>query len=121
MEERGEKEGAVVRQEREDERKGAGQRNTQAPAAEKGENCAEIYKELEENEKGMETGEVKKEVELEAEVKMELCQSAPGMQMSFIRGTDLLGYVGIEAVLDQMRRKTMKAGFEFNIMVVGES
>uniref|UniRef100_A0A8C1YPQ3 Septin n=1 Tax=Cyprinus carpio TaxID=7962 RepID=A0A8C1YPQ3_CYPCA len=34
---------------------------------------------------------------------------------------DLFGYVGIEAVLDQMRRKTMKAGFEFNIMVVGQS
>ncbi|XP_063171307.1 septin-12 isoform X2 [Candoia aspera] len=31
------------------------------------------------------------------------------------------GYVGIEAVLDQMRIKTMKTGFEFNIMVVGQS
>ncbi|XP_029140575.1 septin-12 [Protobothrops mucrosquamatus] len=30
----------------------------------------------------------------------------------------LFGYVGIEAVLDQMRIKTMKTGFEFNIMVV---
>ncbi|XP_043089643.1 neuronal-specific septin-3 isoform X2 [Puntigrus tetrazona] len=38
-----------------------------------------------------------------------------------IKGRDLFGYVGIEAVLDQMRRKTMKAGFEFNIMVVGQS
>ncbi len=37
-----------------------------------------------------------------------------------IKGRDLFGYVGIEAVLDQMRRKTMKAGFEFNIMVVGK-
>ncbi|CAL8342864.1 unnamed protein product [Merluccius merluccius] len=36
-------------------------------------------------------------------------------------GPDLFGYVGIEAVLDQMRRKTMKSGFEFNIMVVGQS
>ncbi|XP_048407903.2 septin-9-like isoform X2 [Stegostoma tigrinum] len=36
-------------------------------------------------------------------------------------GRDLFGYVGIEAVLDQMRRKAMKTGFEFNIMVVGES
>uniref|UniRef100_A0A3B4B3X6 Septin-type G domain-containing protein n=1 Tax=Periophthalmus magnuspinnatus TaxID=409849 RepID=A0A3B4B3X6_9GOBI len=36
-------------------------------------------------------------------------------------GADLFGYVGIEAVLDQMRHKTMKAGFEFNIMVVGQS
>uniref|UniRef100_A0A8D0AC24 Septin 12 n=1 Tax=Sander lucioperca TaxID=283035 RepID=A0A8D0AC24_SANLU len=35
--------------------------------------------------------------------------------------TDLFGYVGIEAVLDQMRRKTMKVGLEFNIMVVGQS
>ncbi|KAL0992565.1 hypothetical protein UPYG_G00095020 [Umbra pygmaea] len=38
-----------------------------------------------------------------------------------IKGHDLFGYVGIEAVLEQMRRKTMKAGFEFNIMVVGQS
>lgn len=35
-------------------------------------------------------------------------------------GHELFGYVGIEAVLDQMRIKTMKTGFEFNIMVVGE-
>ncbi|XP_015274895.1 PREDICTED: septin-12 [Gekko japonicus] len=34
---------------------------------------------------------------------------------------ELFGYVGIEAVLDQMRIKTMKTGFEFNIMVVGQS
>ncbi|XP_009570691.1 PREDICTED: LOW QUALITY PROTEIN: neuronal-specific septin-3-like, partial [Fulmarus glacialis] len=33
----------------------------------------------------------------------------------------LFGYVGIEAVLDQMKIKTMKTGFEFNIMVVGQS
>uniref|UniRef100_A0A3P9NRA3 Septin-type G domain-containing protein n=1 Tax=Poecilia reticulata TaxID=8081 RepID=A0A3P9NRA3_POERE len=65
--------------------------------------------------------ETKKESELEAEVQLELRQSAPGFQTGFIRGTDLFGYVGIEAVLDQMRRKTMKAGFEFNIMVVGQS
>uniref|UniRef100_H2MYA7 Septin-type G domain-containing protein n=1 Tax=Oryzias latipes TaxID=8090 RepID=H2MYA7_ORYLA len=38
-----------------------------------------------------------------------------------IGGADLFGYVGIESVLDQMRRKTVKAGFEFNIMVVGQS
>lgn len=30
------------------------------------------------------------------------------------------GYVGIDAILEQMRRKAMKQGFEFNIMVVGE-
>ncbi|XP_040430401.1 septin-12 isoform X2 [Cygnus olor] len=42
--------------------------------------------------------------------------AAPG------KGThELFGYVGIEAVLDQMRVKTMKTGFEFNIMVVGQS
>ncbi|XP_067859483.1 uncharacterized protein septin12 isoform X1 [Heptranchias perlo] len=38
-----------------------------------------------------------------------------------VTGRDLFGYVGIEAVLDQMRRKAMKTGFEFNVMVVGES
>ncbi|XP_069066766.1 uncharacterized protein [Pleurodeles waltl] len=36
-------------------------------------------------------------------------------------GREPFGYVGIEAVLDQMRRKAMKTGFEFNIMVVGQS
>ncbi|KAI1883988.1 hypothetical protein AGOR_G00221760 [Albula goreensis] len=39
----------------------------------------------------------------------------------YITGHQLFGYVGIEAVLDQMRRKAMKTGFEFNIMVVGQS
>ncbi|KAL7861280.1 hypothetical protein AOLI_G00176290 [Acnodon oligacanthus] len=48
------------------------------------------------------------------------CLSEPNTQ-GIIKGSDLFGYVGIEAVLDQMRRKTMKAGFEFNIMVVGQS
>ncbi|ELK10691.1 Septin-12 [Pteropus alecto] len=33
----------------------------------------------------------------------------------------MLGYVGIEAVLDQLKIKAMKMGFEFNIMVVGQS
>lgn len=41
--------------------------------------------------------------------------AAPGQA-----GCQLFGYVGIEAVLDQMKIKTMKTGFEFNIMVVGE-
>lgn len=54
----------------------------------------------------------------EGQVEME---TSSGPQVGVIRGPDLLGYVGIEAVLDQMRRKTMKAGFEFNIMVVGQS
>ena len=31
------------------------------------------------------------------------------------------GYVGIDSILEQMRRKAMKQGFEFNIMVVGKS
>ncbi|KAM4657194.1 uncharacterized protein AAGF69_009854 [Amazona ochrocephala] len=42
--------------------------------------------------------------------------TAPGQA-----GCQLFGYVGIEAVLDQMKIKTMKTGFEFNIMVVGQS
>ena len=29
-------------------------------------------------------------------------------------------YVGIDAILEQMRKKAMKQGFELNIMVVGE-
>lgn len=33
----------------------------------------------------------------------------------------MLGLVGIEAVLDQLKIKAMKMGFEFNIMVVGQS
>ncbi|KAM8842251.1 septin 9b isoform 3-T3 [Synchiropus picturatus] len=35
-------------------------------------------------------------------------------------GSDF-GYVGIDAILEQMRRKAMKQGFELNIMVVGQS
>lgn len=46
---------------------------------------------------------------------------SPGQTMSYLSGAALFGYVGIEAVLDQMRRKTIKAGFEFNVMVVGQS
>lgn len=74
-------------------------------------------------EKGKDKDEddLKKEMQLEADVKVELWPSVPGLQMNFIHGTDLFGYVGIEAVLDQIRNKTMKAGFEFNIMVVGKS
>ncbi|KAG9467381.1 hypothetical protein GDO78_015055 [Eleutherodactylus coqui] len=36
-------------------------------------------------------------------------------------GREPFGYVGIDSVLDQMKRKAMKYGFEFNIMVVGQS
>ncbi|KAK1877055.1 Septin-9 [Dissostichus eleginoides] len=94
--------------------------DSQNSIPETGENGVVVGTEMEE--KGMEEGDLKKEMgmelEVEAEVKVELCQSGHGLQVSFIRGTDLFGYVGIEAVLDQMRRKTMKAGLEFNIMVV---
>ncbi|XP_053750007.1 septin-12 isoform X2 [Panthera pardus] len=34
---------------------------------------------------------------------------------------EIHGYVGIEDVLDQVKIKAMKMGFEFNIMVVGQS
>ncbi|TRY56403.1 hypothetical protein DNTS_034988 [Danionella cerebrum] len=37
------------------------------------------------------------------------------------KNTSDFGYVGIDAILEQMRRKAMKQGFEFNIMVVGQS
>ncbi|CAJ1075380.1 uncharacterized protein sept12 isoform X1 [Xyrichtys novacula] len=126
MERRQEKESDIIAQEQGGEGKNQGQAagmDTQESVTERGENGVGISKEFEktEKEKGMEEGEMKKETELEAQVKVELCQSVPGLQMSFIRGNDLFGYVGIEAVLDQMRRKTMKAGFEFNIMVVGQS
>ncbi|XP_030639195.1 septin 9a isoform X2 [Chanos chanos] len=39
-------------------------------------------------------------------------QDKPGVDLS---------YVGIDAILEQMRRKAMKQGFELNIMVVGQS
>ncbi|KAG8433413.1 hypothetical protein GDO86_017622 [Hymenochirus boettgeri] len=42
-------------------------------------------------------------------------------EMCGILGPEPIGYVGIDSVLDQMRRKAMKNGFEFNIMVVGQS
>ncbi|XP_005379441.1 PREDICTED: neuronal-specific septin-3 isoform X2 [Chinchilla lanigera] len=35
--------------------------------------------------------------------------------------SNLLGYVGIDTIIEQMRKKTMKTGFDFNIMVVGQS
>ncbi|XP_067912553.1 uncharacterized protein septin12 isoform X2 [Heterodontus francisci] len=90
-------------------------------------------------------GEVQKEIQdlsLETEVNMQLKKQ--GLELNEVKtnmaertqetgvvcsadfktdvtGKDLFGYVGIEAVLDQMRRKAMKTGFEFNVMVVGES
>ncbi|KAL1005938.1 hypothetical protein UPYG_G00065920 [Umbra pygmaea] len=37
------------------------------------------------------------------------------------QGAGDFSYVGIDAILEQMRRKAMKQGFELNIMVVGQS
>lgn len=36
-------------------------------------------------------------------------------------GSALLGYIGIDTIIEQMRKKTMKTGFDFNIMVVGQT
>nr|XP_036862756.1 neuronal-specific septin-3 isoform X1 [Manis javanica] len=33
--------------------------------------------------------------------------------------SSLLGYIGIDTIIEQMRKKTMKTGFDFNVMVVG--
>lgn len=80
----------------------------------------ELDLELEQPVRMEEEREVEPQVEENHEVEMESpCILEPNRQ-GVIRGSDLFGYVGIEAVLDQMRRKTMKSGFEFNIMVVGE-
>ncbi|KAI2598066.1 SEPT3 isoform 3 [Pan troglodytes] len=35
--------------------------------------------------------------------------------------SNLLGYIGIDTIIEQMRKKTMKTGFDFNIMVVAGS
>ncbi|KAG5853802.1 hypothetical protein ANANG_G00030320 [Anguilla anguilla] len=45
---------------------------------------------------------------------------APSPVRSDKLGADF-SYVGIDAILEQMRRKAMKQGFELNIMVVGQS
>ena len=34
--------------------------------------------------------------------------------------TDVTGYVGIDTLQDQIRKKVLKKGFEFNIIVVGK-
>ncbi|XP_045141869.1 septin-12 isoform X1 [Echinops telfairi] len=49
------------------------------------------------------------------------CSSRPPSPRSPVCGEKLSSYVGIEAVLDQLKIKAMKMGFEFNIMVVGQS
>ncbi|XP_048102357.1 uncharacterized protein septin12 isoform X1 [Alosa alosa] len=74
----------------------------------------EVEREVEDYKRGEE------EMEQEQQQQPPLALTESGLP-GIIKGKDLFGYVGIEAVLDQMRRKTMKAGFEFNIMVVGQS
>ncbi|XP_078510760.1 septin-9 isoform X2 [Lissotriton helveticus] len=48
-----------------------------------------------------------------------LRQQAPPVHME--KPISDFGYVGIDAILEQMRRKAMKQGFELNIMMVGQS
>ncbi|KAM9843142.1 uncharacterized protein ACBR49_012368 [Aulostomus maculatus] len=119
MEETEEKERSIMGEQEEEDRS-EGQRavaDTHNSRQEKERDIVEVQLKVEEKgkEKGMEEGEMRKEMEMKG--KMEIAD----LQISLIAGSDLFGYVGIEAVLDQMRRKTMKAGFEFNIMVVGQS
>ncbi|XP_062420464.1 neuronal-specific septin-3-like isoform X2 [Pungitius pungitius] len=45
---------------------------------------------------------------------------SPQVKGEKTHGSDF-SYVGIDAILEQMRRKAMKQGFELNIMVVGQS
>ncbi|NP_944593.2 septin 9a isoform 1 [Danio rerio] len=47
-----------------------------------------------------------------SEIPPTMCLEKPSIDFS---------YVGIDAILEQMRRKAMKQGFELNIMVVGQS
>ncbi|KAM4692374.1 septin-9 isoform 2-T2 [Rhinophrynus dorsalis] len=47
-------------------------------------------------------------------------QALPARAVGEKPATDF-GYVGIDAILEQMRKKAMKQGFELNIMVVGQS
>ncbi|XP_071975877.1 septin-12 isoform X1 [Engystomops pustulosus] len=53
--------------------------------------------------------------------RMEELRAAEDARMCEDLGREPFGYVGIDSVLDQMKRKAMKYGFEFNIMVVGQS
>ncbi|XP_072791766.1 neuronal-specific septin-3 isoform X2 [Taeniopygia guttata] len=77
---------------------------------------AEPGSSLEPEERSMEPPAVPEEEEEEEKEGAVPLSMAPGPV-----GCQLFGYVGIEAVLDQMKIKTMKTGFEFNIMVVGQS
>ncbi|CAJ0967855.1 unnamed protein product [Ranitomeya imitator] len=49
---------------------------------------------------------------------LSLVRPAEDAKMCEDLGREPFGYVGIDSVLDQMKRKAMKYGFEFNIMVV---
>ncbi|KAL2086542.1 hypothetical protein ACEWY4_017601 [Coilia grayii] len=44
-----------------------------------------------------------------------------GASVRMSGGSALLGYIGIDTIIEQMRKKTMKTGFDFNMMVVGQS
>lgn len=99
--------------------------NSEAQAAvsktEKSENDEAGFQVLEQKEKATYEGEITKEKQqTEAGVKVEFSKSVPDLEKNRISGTDLFGYVGIEAVLDQIKNKTVKTGFEFNLMVVGK-
>ncbi|KAK3520587.1 hypothetical protein QTP70_027834 [Hemibagrus guttatus] len=85
------------------------------------ETVQELDLELEQPVRMEEERDVKLELEEKHEVEKESLFLVEPNTQGVIRGSDLFGYVGIEAVLDQMRRKTMKSGFEFNIMVVDNS
>lgn len=88
---------------------------------EQSENDETGFQVLEQKEKATDKGEIAKDTQQpEPGVKVELCKSLPELEKNLISGTDLFGYVGIEAVLDQIKNKTVKAGFEFNLMVVGK-
>ncbi|RVE75426.1 hypothetical protein OJAV_G00017210 [Oryzias javanicus] len=112
MEARGERDAGVMTEKTTKE--GTVEESLQPAAAETGDRL-EADAETEKNQRQEEAEP------MEADEKVQLCEAFSDPQTGFIQGADLFGYVGIESVLDQMRRKTVKAGFEFNIMVVGQS
>lgn len=111
MEDRGERDAGIMTENTKEESK---VEETLQPAAAETADRLEADAETEKNQRQEDTEQ------MEADLKVQLCESLTDLQTGFIQGADLFGYVGIESVLDQMRRKTIKAGFEFNIMVVGE-
>ncbi|XP_070616897.1 septin-12 isoform X2 [Erythrolamprus reginae] len=90
------------------------------PGEESGDQPLEIFEEKElPEEKTSLKEEIHPKLSMEDNrVREPIPQDGPALKAT---GGGLFGYVGIEAVLDQMRIKTMKTGFEFNIMVVGQS